>query len=59
MNPKTGLITMGGAIRRFDNFNLKEWLEAETGLPVAIENDANCALKNGLVKGKIWMIFFV
>lgn len=44
VNPKTGLITMGGAIRRFDNFNLKEWLEAETGLPVAIENDANCAL---------------
>ncbi|EJY7005909.1 beta-glucoside kinase [Listeria monocytogenes] len=44
VNPKTGLITMGGAIRRFDNFNLKEWLEAETGIPVAIENDANCAL---------------
>ncbi|QBZ17129.1 N-acetylmannosamine kinase [Listeria monocytogenes] len=51
----------GGAIRRFDNFNLKEWLEAETGLPVAIEMTpiAPCSLKNGLVKDKIWMIFFV
>lgn len=44
VNPKTGLITMGGAIRRFDNFNLKDWLETETNLPVSIENDANCAL---------------
>ncbi|EFR95576.1 ROK family protein, partial [Listeria ivanovii FSL F6-596] len=44
VNPKTGLITMGGAIRRFDHFNLKVWLETETNLPVSIENDANCAL---------------
>lgn len=61
VNPKTGLITMGGAIRRFDNFNLKEWLEAETEflLPLKMTPIAPFLPKNGLVKDKIWMIFFV
>lgn len=44
VNPHTGYIEMGGAIRKFDNFAIKSWLEARTGLPVAIENDANCVL---------------
>ncbi|WP_311772043.1 ROK family protein [Listeria booriae] len=42
INPKTGFITMGGAIRAFDNFPLREYLEEKTGLPVTVENDANC-----------------
>lgn len=44
VNPQTGLITMGGAIRDFDNFNMLKWAEEELHLPTAIENDANCAL---------------
>jgi len=44
VDPNSGLISMGGAIRRFDHFNLKQWLQQETGLPVSIENDANCVL---------------
>ncbi len=34
IDPHSGLITMGGAIRRFDNFAMKSWLETRTGLPV-------------------------
>ena len=34
VDPHSGFITMGGAIRRFDNFAMKAWLEARTGLPV-------------------------
>lgn len=44
VNPQSGFITMGGAIRDFDNFDLKTWLSNKTGLPVTVENDANCAL---------------
>ena len=44
IDPHSGLITMGGAIRRFDNFAMKSWLETRTGLPVSVENDANCVL---------------
>jgi len=52
VNPHTGFIEMGGAIRRFDNFAMKEWLEQQTQLPVAIENDANCALLAERWQGK-------
>lgn len=44
VNPHAGFIEMGGAIRKFDNFAIRAWLEERTGLPVAIENDANCVL---------------
>lgn len=44
VNPHTGFIEMGGAIRRFDNFEMKAWLEAKTSRPVTVENDANCVL---------------
>jgi beta-glucoside kinase len=27
VNPHTGFIEMGGAIRKFDNFAIKRWLE--------------------------------
>lgn len=52
VNPHTGFIEMGGAIRRFDNFAMKAWLEQQTQLPVAIENDANCALLAERWQGK-------
>ncbi|EUJ31688.1 transcriptional regulator/glucose kinase [Listeria floridensis FSL S10-1187] len=42
VNPKTGYITMGGAIREFDEFDMKGYLEEKTGKKVAVENDANC-----------------
>lgn len=52
VNPHTGFIAMGGAIRQFDNFAIKSWLEAQTGLPAAIENDANCVLLAERWQGK-------
>ena len=48
IDPHSGFITMGGAIRRFDNFAMKSWLETRTGLPVSVENDANCAAGRAL-----------
>ncbi len=44
INPNSGFIAMGGAIRDFDEFDLRAWLHNETGLPVTVQNDANCAL---------------
>ena len=52
VDPHSGFITMGGAIRRFDNFAMKAWLEARTGLPVSVENDANCVLLAERWQGK-------
>jgi len=52
VNPHTGFIEMGGAIRQFDNFAIKAWLEEQTQLPVAIENDANCVLLAERWQGK-------
>ncbi len=52
VNPHTGFIEMGGAIRRFDQFAMKGWLEAQTGLPVTVENDANCVLLAERWQGK-------
>jgi Transcriptional regulator/sugar kinase len=52
VNPHTGFIEMGGAIRKFDNFAIKAWLEERTHLPVAIENDANCVLLAERWQGK-------
>lgn len=52
VNPHTGFITMGGAIRKFDNFAIKQWLEEKVRLPVAIENDANCVLLAERWQGK-------
>jgi len=44
VDPWTGFVTMGGSIRDFDGFALQKWLRDKTGLPVTVENDANCAL---------------
>ena len=52
VNPHTGFIEMGGAIRKFDNFAIKAWLEQQVRLPVAIENDANCVLLAERWRGK-------
>jgi beta-glucoside kinase len=52
VNPHTGFIEMGGAIRKFDNFAIKRWLEQQVRLPVAIENDANCVLLAERWRGK-------
>lgn len=44
VDPRSGYIAMGGAIRDFDEFHFGEWLQKKTSLPVSFENDANCAL---------------
>ncbi|MFC5733511.1 ROK family protein [Cytobacillus gottheilii] len=42
VNAYTGFIEKGGAITDFDGFNMKDYLEEKTGLPVTVENDVNC-----------------
>lgn len=42
VNPETGYISNGGALRYLDKVNLKEELKKYTNLKLAFENDANC-----------------
>ncbi|MEE3952336.1 ROK family protein [Peribacillus frigoritolerans] len=42
INDQTGFIEMGGAIKDFDDFNIKTYMEERTNLPVTVENDVNC-----------------
>lgn len=42
VNDQTGFIEKGGAIKDFDGFNIKTYMEERTGLPVTVENDVNC-----------------
>ena len=42
VNPITGYISNGGALRYLDQINLKEELSKYTNLELAFENDANC-----------------
>ncbi|MDM5222863.1 ROK family protein [Peribacillus sp. NJ11] len=42
VNNQTGFIEMGGAIKDFDGFNIKTYMEELTNLPVTVENDVNC-----------------
>jgi len=57
-----GYMITGGAIKDFYGINLKEVLAAKIGLPVALENDANCAalaeLWLGSGKNKQHFLFF-
>jgi predicted NBD/HSP70 family sugar kinase len=46
-----GYMITGGAILDFYDINLKEVLEAKIGLPVTLENDANCAALAELWQG--------
>jgi glucokinase len=52
---KTGAIQLSHQVEGWGKFNLKTWLEELTGLPVAIDNDANTAAlaeaKHGCGKG--------
>ena len=52
---KTGAIQLSHQIEGWGNFNLKTWLQDVTGIPVAIDNDANTAAlaeaKHGCGKG--------
>lgn len=40
---KTGTVLSGNVIDGFNGLAIREWFQSRTGLPVAIENDANCA----------------
>lgn len=52
---QTGIIQLSHQVEGWGNFNLKTWLEELTGIPVAIDNDANTAAlaeaKHGAGKG--------
>lgn len=63
VNKKTGVIEGASAIPYIHNFKIVPELEKRFGLPVSIENDANCAalgeLAAGSGKGCDSMAFFV
>ena len=40
---KTGTIQLSHQVEGWQNFNIKEWLQQLTGLPAAVDNDANTA----------------
>lgn len=44
INPESGYIQNGGAVRCLDNVNIINELRVYTDIPIEIENDANCAL---------------
>jgi glucokinase len=48
---KTGAIQLSHQIEGWGNFNLKEWLQQLTELPVAVDNDANTAALGEAKKG--------
>lgn len=52
---KTGSVQLSHQVEGWGNFNLKTWLQELTGVPVAIDNDANTAAlaeaKHGCGKG--------
>lgn len=43
VNCKTGQVIAGNIINGFNGLNLRDYFKEKTGLPLAIENDANCA----------------
>lgn len=63
VNKKTGVIEGASALPYIHNFKIVPELEKRFGLPVSIENDANCAalaeLADGSAKGCNSMAFFV
>lgn len=63
VNKKTGVIEGASALPYIHNFKIVPELEKKFGLPVSIENDANCAalaeLVDGSAKGCSSMAFLV
>lgn len=48
---RTGRIARSHQVEGWEHFDLKPWLESETGLPVATENDSNAAALGEAVLG--------
>src|SRR5437867_4162048 len=51
VNYKTGKISVSHQIPGWENFNLQQWLQDLTGVPVFIDNDANVAALGEAVHG--------
>ncbi len=51
LNPVTGENTDFSVGKNFTTYNLKREFEAASGLPVALENDSNCAALGEMVSG--------
>jgi predicted NBD/HSP70 family sugar kinase len=60
VDPHSGFITMGGAIRRFDNFAMKSWLEREPGCRSRWKTTPTvcCWPSAGRAKRRRWPIFW-
>ena len=50
LDHEKGIIHSPGSYRFNGGFHMRETLEAETGLPVAVENDGNAAMLDGIVE---------
>jgi len=48
---QTGKVILSYQIKNWENFNLKNWLQEITHLPVTVENDANTAALGESLKG--------
>jgi len=63
VNKETGVIEGASALPYIHNFPIQAELEKRFGLPVSMENDANCAalaeMDRGIAKGKKNLIFIV
>lgn len=63
VNKKTGVIEGASAIPYIHNFNIQQSLSDKFGLPVSMENDANCAalaeLNSGAGKGVSSLLFLI
>jgi glucokinase len=51
VDPKTGVVRNSPNFRAWNNVPLREWVQADHGLPVVVENDANCAAVTELHMG--------
>jgi len=51
VNYKTGKISVSHQIEGWEDFNLQQWLQESTGVPVFIDNDANVAALGEAVHG--------
>ena len=63
VNKATGMIEGTSALPYIHNFHIEQELTARLGVPVSLENDANCAalaeLEAGIAKGKSSVALFV
>jgi len=49
---RNGLIVKGGAIKQFDNFNIKKYFEQKYSIKTFVDNDAICVARSEIIKAR-------